>query len=148
MYVMSPYILVRSDLGERGIVTDLKLASASNKQVKHEVVPSPPSKIGKVQREAESMTRLNYDDLLVIKSSFESFLAVRHEVYGSLMIRALVSTMYKHAGHRHMCEIFKNTERVNRLSSLKDYSCLLFYSFPSLSLYLHAMLNTNYSIYF
>jgi len=72
MYVMAPYILVRSDLGERGIVTDLKLASASNKQVKHEVVPSPPSKIGKVQQEAESMTRLNYDDLLVIKSSFES----------------------------------------------------------------------------
>jgi len=72
MYVMSPYILVRSDLGERGIVTDPKLASASSKQVRHEVVPPPPSKIGEVQREAESMTRLNYDDLLVIKSSFES----------------------------------------------------------------------------
>jgi len=39
---------------------------------------------------------------------FAGFLAVRHEIYGSLMIRALVSTMYKHAGHRHMCEIFKN----------------------------------------
>jgi len=39
---------------------------------------------------------------------FVGFLAVRHEIYGSLMIRALVSTMYKHAGHRHMCEIFKN----------------------------------------
>jgi len=72
MYVMSPYILVRSDLGERGIVTDPKLASASSKQVKHEAVLSPPSKIGEVQHEAESMTRLNYDDLLVIKSSFES----------------------------------------------------------------------------
>jgi len=36
------------------------------------------------------------------------FLAVRHEIYGSLMIRALVSTMYKHASHHHMCEIFKN----------------------------------------
>jgi len=46
--------------------------------------------------------------ITTINVYFVGFLAVRHEIYGSLMIRALVSTMYKHAGHRHMCEIFKN----------------------------------------
>ncbi|KAF6018487.1 hypothetical protein EB796_023206 [Bugula neritina] len=50
---------------------------------------------------------------------FVGFLAVRHEVYGSLMIRALVSTMYKHAGHRHMCEIFKNVQQKVRKTCLK-----------------------------
>jgi len=74
MYVMSPHILVRSDLGEQGIATNPNLTSASSEPVKHEVVPPPSSKIGKRQHEAESMTRLNYDDLLVIKSSFESLL--------------------------------------------------------------------------
>jgi len=85
------------------------------------------------------MDRLNYDDLLVVKSSMEcesslslsvtllhllllhsltelcsyvlltvtAFTSKIHPVYGSLMVRALVSSMYKHAGHHDLCTIFK-----------------------------------------
>jgi len=82
-YFNDDYILcvsVRSDLGERGILTDPNLASAASKQVKHEVVPAPPSKIGKVQQEAKSTTKLNSDDLIVIKSSFESELLLHRSL--------------------------------------------------------------------
>ncbi|KAF6036179.1 hypothetical protein EB796_005514 [Bugula neritina] len=56
------------------------------------------------------MERLNYDDLLVVKSSMESFISKRHCVYGSLMIRALVSSMYKHACHHDLYTIFKQVQ--------------------------------------
>ncbi|KAF6022400.1 hypothetical protein EB796_019296 [Bugula neritina] len=59
---------------------------------------------------AEAMDRLNYDDLLVVKSSMESFTSKIHPVYGSLMVRALVSSMYKHAGHHDLCTIFKQVQ--------------------------------------
>jgi len=36
-----------------------------------------------------------------------AFIAKVHPVYGSLMIRALVSSMYKHAGHHDLYTIFK-----------------------------------------
>ncbi|KAF6039318.1 hypothetical protein EB796_002374 [Bugula neritina] len=54
--------------------------------------------------------KLVYDDLLVVKASVESFVSWRHPVYGSLMIRALVSSMYKHAGHHDLCAIFKQVQ--------------------------------------
>jgi len=38
---------------------------------------------------------------------FIAYASRRHPTYGSLMVRCLVYTMYKHACHRDMEEIFK-----------------------------------------
>ncbi|KAF6030891.1 hypothetical protein EB796_010777 [Bugula neritina] len=73
-------------------------------------------------KKAEAMNRLNYDDLLVVKSSMESFISKRHPVYGSLMIRALVSSMYKHACHHDLYTIFKQVQiKVRKLCVDRDF---------------------------
>jgi len=55
------------------------------------------------------------------------------------MIRALVSTMYKHAGHRHMCEIFKNVRSLlayyTPWKTLKYFQCLAIIVKPILTKY-------------
>jgi len=40
------------------------------------------------------------------------------KVYGSLMIRALVSSMYKHAGHHDLYTVFKQVSHIPLQSSL------------------------------
>ncbi|KAF6038648.1 hypothetical protein EB796_003043 [Bugula neritina] len=97
----------KGDVGDRDTASAPKAKPAQNKGAatgsQHPVgVPG--------DRKAEAMDILNYDDLLVVKSSMESFTSKRHPVYGSLMIRALVSSMYKHAGHHDLYTIFKQVQ--------------------------------------
>ncbi|KAF6030008.1 hypothetical protein EB796_011687 [Bugula neritina] len=68
----------------------------------------------------EHMTRLDVDNLLVLKSNVCS--SKRHPEYGSPMIRALVSSIYKHACHRDLFTIFQQvqTKLVKKLYADED----------------------------
>ncbi|KAF6036895.1 hypothetical protein EB796_004798 [Bugula neritina] len=68
----------------------------------------------------EHMTRLDVDNLLVLKSNVCS--SKRHPEYGSPMIRALVSSIYKHACHRDLYTIFQQvqTKLVKKLYADED----------------------------
>ncbi|KAF6040761.1 hypothetical protein EB796_000925 [Bugula neritina] len=108
----------RSDYGHRGID---RFDIGKPQREESECISSPPAKVPRLEN-AEAMTRLNYDDLLVVKSSMESFISKRHPVYGSLMIRALVSSMYKHACHHDLYTIFKQVQtKVRKLCVDRDF---------------------------
>ncbi|KAF6018367.1 hypothetical protein EB796_023338 [Bugula neritina] len=98
---------VRIDVGDRGIDPAPDIGQAQKEDT--EIVSPQPAKVPGVVG-SEAMNRLNYDDLLVVKASMESFISKIHPVYGSLMIRALVSSMYKHAGHHDLYTIFKQVQ--------------------------------------
>ncbi|KAF6025189.1 hypothetical protein EB796_016500 [Bugula neritina] len=68
----------------------------------------------------ERYTRLDVDNLLVLKSNVCS--SKRHPEYGSPMIRALVSSIYKHACHRDLYTIFMQvqTKLVKKLYADED----------------------------
>ncbi|KAF6040187.1 hypothetical protein EB796_001513 [Bugula neritina] len=96
----------RSDYGRRGID---RFDIGESQEEEAESISSPLARVPG-DKDAEAMDRLNYDDLLVVKSSMESFISKSHPVYGSLMIRALVSSMYKHAGHHDLYTIFRQVQ--------------------------------------
>ncbi|KAF6023888.1 hypothetical protein EB796_017797 [Bugula neritina] len=91
------------------------------------VYPETPSVIRPIRpvlppeyRIEEHMTRLDVDNLLVLKSNVCS--SKRHPEYGSPMIRALVSSIYKHACHRDLYTIFQQvqTKLVKKLYADED----------------------------
>ncbi|KAF6025201.1 hypothetical protein EB796_016512 [Bugula neritina] len=91
------------------------------------VYPETPSVIRPIRpvlppapRIEERYTRLDVDNLLVLKSNVCS--SKRHPEYGSLMIRALVSSIYKHACHRDLYTIFQQvqTKLVKKLYADED----------------------------
>ncbi|KAF6022362.1 hypothetical protein EB796_019282 [Bugula neritina] len=96
----------RSDYGERGV--DRFDIGEPQKEEAQSTSPQLAKVPG--DKDAKAMTRLNYDDLLVVKSSMESFVSKIHPGYGSLMIRALVSSMYKHACHHDLHTLFKQVQ--------------------------------------
>ncbi|KAF6039057.1 hypothetical protein EB796_002635 [Bugula neritina] len=106
----------RSDYGQRGI----DRFDIGESQKEGESVSPPLAKVPG-DKNAEAMNRLNYDDLLVVKSSMESFISKSHPECGSLMVRALVSSMYKHACHHDLYTIFKQVQtKVRKLCLEKN----------------------------
>ncbi|KAF6041122.1 hypothetical protein EB796_000569 [Bugula neritina] len=95
----------RSDYGQRGIDRfDIGESQKEGESISLHLAKVPGDK------NAEAMNRLNYDDLLVVKSSMESFISKSHPECGSLMVRALVSSMYKHACHHDLYTIFRQVQ--------------------------------------
>ncbi|KAF6017305.1 hypothetical protein EB796_024372 [Bugula neritina] len=117
-FKMQLCMTARVDVGDKGIDPASDLGQAQNEDAV--VVSSQPARVPGVE-DAKSMNRLNYDDLIVVKSSIESFISKRHPVYGSLMIRALVSSLYKHACHHDLLTIFKQVQtKVRKLCVNRD----------------------------
>ncbi|KAF6025203.1 hypothetical protein EB796_016514 [Bugula neritina] len=64
----------------------------------------------------------------MILAAFTFILASkRHLEYGSPMIRALVSSIYKHACHRDLYTIFKQVSSIELVNNLTSYYLLYRY---------------------
>ncbi|XP_067936783.1 caspase-3-like [Watersipora subatra] len=73
---------------------------------------------------ASDVRHLDPDDLIFIKSSFETYVSLRHETGGSLFIRCLVATFKKHACHRDilaLLEIVKERVRKGSMELARMY---------------------------
>ncbi|XP_067935149.1 caspase-2-like [Watersipora subatra] len=68
---------------------------------------------------ASDVRHLDPDDFIFIKSSFETFVSLRHETGGSLFIRCLVATFKKHACHRDILALLEIVKEKVRKGSME-----------------------------
>ena len=59
-----------------------------------------------------------------------AYMSIRNEKSGSLFIRTLVTTLYKHASHRDMWSLFEIVSATLPLPSCPDTICQLFIECP------------------
>ncbi|KAF6023456.1 hypothetical protein EB796_018234 [Bugula neritina] len=74
------------------------------------------------QQEAETSTGrkdFDVDDLLILHSCFENSVSMKFRDGGSLLLRILVKTLYRHACHRDLAELFGIVKhRVRKISGI------------------------------
>ncbi|XP_067936776.1 uncharacterized protein [Watersipora subatra] len=96
---------------------DLGVEAAAGHSRDSQLTTDAPSIVSDVRH-------LNPDDLISIKSSFETYVSLRHETGGSLFIRCLVATFKKHACHRDilaLLEIVKERVRKESMELARIY---------------------------